>query len=103
MAYGRNVNVGYMLNGIAHARILGDARVRKIDDASFIHNDIFKNGSGFNGSINIRLTVQTQINHFGITPPLKVKYGIFCSPTVLVIPDKASFWVSRQGSFTSTG
>src|SRR5690606_27536002 len=92
-----------MINWVAHASILRDGSIGKINFAIFIHYHIFKNCAGLNCVKNIWLLLFRKVNDLCITAALKIENCIFGGPTVFVVTNQFTIWIGRKCCFSSSG
>ena len=96
------LNVLDVLNRVRYASVLGSALVSKIDLAILINSYVLQESVSLDSAIDIRLGLRIQVDYLSIAATLEVEYAVVV-PTMLVITDELTLWISGQSSLTSTG
>src|SRR6056297_3827933 len=93
-----------MENRITDPGVLGDSTIKIVHFfGSFLEHYVLQQGSRPNRSINIGLFLLCKVDYLCVATSFKIKNGVFLGPTMLIIPDKFSVRVGRQGCFTCSG
>ena len=102
-AYARNGRIGNVVHGIAHAGVLGEAGVVKVElPGHGIHNHILHQGAEPDGVVNVGFVLGREVDALGVAAALDVEHTVG-RPAVLVVANELPVGVGRQGGLAGAG
>ena len=91
-----------MVDGVAHAGVLGDGLVGKVDLAVLVHGHVLEQRVAADGVVDIGLGVLIQVDDLGIAAALEVEHAVVV-PAVLVVADQQALGIGGQGGLAGAG
>lgn len=99
----RNLGILNVLNGVSATSVLGEGRVVVVDLTGLgVEDDVLKNGTEADGTVNIGLLLGGETNALGVATTLNVE-DTLVGPAVLVVTDKGTLGVGGESGLASTG
>lgn len=99
----RNLGVLNVLDGVSATSVLSEGIILVVDNTGIrIEDDVLKNGTELDSTENIGLLLGRETNALGVASSLNVEDALV-APAVLVVTDKSTLGIGREGGLASTG
>ena len=97
----RTLDVLDVVDGVAHAGVLGNALVGEVDLAVGVNSDVLQEGVAGDGAVDVGLSLLVEVDHLSVAATLIVEHALVV-PSVLVVADELTLRVGRQCGLTRT-
>ena len=91
-----------VLDRVAHAGVLGDGLVGKVDLAFRVQRDVLEERVALDGVVDIGLGLGVEVDDLGVAAALEVEHALIV-PAVLVVADQQALRVGGEGGLAGAG
>ena len=88
-----------VLDRVAHAGVLGDGLVGKVNLARLVERDVLEQRVALDGVVDIGLGLGVEVDDLGVAAALEVEDALIV-PAVLVITDEKSLGICGKGGLS---